>query len=130
MSNQIQQRRYWAWSRRGSALIAGIALLAAGLGACSESSETGTTGSSGVPGGGDDCNKGSVVACIGDDTTLGKIAHSPVAAKGDPILIGMINQEAGAAGAFPELSAADRAAVAFINNELGGVNGRPIQLEV
>ncbi|MBJ7381122.1 MAG: ABC transporter substrate-binding protein [Acidimicrobiia bacterium] len=130
MSNQTQQRPHRDWSRRGLALAGALAFLTAGLGACSESGGDNAGGSGGLPGGGQTCTKSSVVACIGDDTTLGKISHTPIVAKGEPILIGMINQEAGAAGAFPELSGANRAVVAFINNELGGVNGRPIQLEV
>lgn len=83
-----------------------------------------------MPGGGTQCEEASVVACIGDDTTLGRIDHTPVRATGAPIRIGMINQETGAAGAFPELSRADEAAIAFINAELGGVNGRPLELDV
>jgi branched-chain amino acid transport system substrate-binding protein len=71
-----------------------------------------------------------VLACIGDDTTLGRISHKPVEAKGEPIRLGMVNQETGAAGAFPELSRASRAAIDFINAELGGVDGRPLTLDV
>jgi branched-chain amino acid transport system substrate-binding protein len=46
----------------------------------------------------------------------------------EPVVIGMINQENSPIGSFPELRAAAEAAVAFINAELGGVNGRPLQL--
>ena len=108
-----------------------VALALGGLTACSESGGgSADGGSGGIPGGGSSCRESSVVACIGDDTTLGTISHTPERAKGTPIRIGMINQEVGAAGAFPELSAADRAAVEFINRELGGVDGHPIELIV
>ena len=73
---------------------------------------------------------GLIVGILINDTTLGTISHTPERAEGTPIRIGMINQEVGAAGAFPELSAADRAAVEFINRELGGVDGHPIELIV
>jgi branched-chain amino acid transport system substrate-binding protein len=42
----------------------------------------------------------------------------------------MINQENTPAGSFPELSQADEAAIAFVNDQLGGVDGHPIELEV
>ena len=42
----------------------------------------------------------------------------------------MINQENTPAGSFPELSQAVQAAIEFVNTELGGVDGRPIELEV
>ena len=49
-------------------------------------------------------------------------------ASGEPITIGTINQDTGAAGAFPELTVADKVAVEFINTELNGVDGRPLEL--
>jgi branched-chain amino acid transport system substrate-binding protein len=52
----------------------------------------------------------------------------PRRAHGTPIRIGTINQDTGAAGAFPELTAADRTAIDFINTELGGVDGHPLEL--
>ena len=52
----------------------------------------------------------------------------PPRATGTPILLGTINQDTGAAGAFPELTLADKVAVDFINTELNGVDGHPIEL--
>jgi len=46
------------------------------------------------------------------------------------IVIGMINQEDAPIGSFPEAREAAQAAVAHINEDLGGVNGRPLRLEV
>lgn len=51
-------------------------------------------------------------------------------ATGDPIVLGMLNQENTPAGSYPELSSAVQAAVAFVNDQLGGVRGRPLQVEV
>lgn len=48
-------------------------------------------------------------------------------ADGAPVRIGFINQGTGA-GAAPEALDGARAAVAAINEELGGVNGRPLEL--
>ena len=47
----------------------------------------------------------AVEALAGEDTTLGVIPDEPVEATGRPIRIGMINQDTGAVGAFPELTA-------------------------
>lgn len=66
----------------------------------------------------------------GQEWFLGTIPDLPVAADEslEPIKIGMINQENTAAGSFPELRFAAEAAVNFINAELGGVDGRPLEL--
>jgi len=66
----------------------------------------------------------------GEDWFLGTIPDLPVAADDtlEPIRIGMINQEETPAGSFPELRFAADAAINFINAELGGVDGRPIEL--
>ncbi len=46
------------------------------------------------------------------------------------IVLGMINQEDAPVGSFPEARTAAQAAVAHVNEDLGGVNGRPLRLEV
>jgi branched-chain amino acid transport system substrate-binding protein len=51
--------------------------------------------------------------------------------KGDnAVVLGMINQEDAPVGSFPEVREAAQAAVAHVNEDLGGVNGRPLRLEV
>lgn len=76
---------------------------------------------------------------IDDDSVIGEFAgqswfrgtvpEGAVAADPDaePVKIGMINIEESVAGSFPEVRAAGAAAVEFINAELGGVDGRPIE---
>jgi branched-chain amino acid transport system substrate-binding protein len=61
---------------------------------------------------------------------LGTLPETPTAAdKGaEPIRIGMINQEDTPLGSYPELRRAVEAGVEFINAELGGVDGRPLEL--
>ena len=51
-------------------------------------------------------------------------------ATGEPILIGIQNPEGDPNGSFPEYSAAALAAAEYINTELGGLGGRPIELEL
>ncbi|MCZ7526517.1 MAG: ABC transporter substrate-binding protein [Acidimicrobiia bacterium] len=51
-------------------------------------------------------------------------------ASGEPIVIGYVNQEDTPAGSFPEIREAAEAAVEYVNNELGGVGGRPLALEI
>ncbi len=48
----------------------------------------------------------------------------------EPIRIGIQNPEGDPNGSFPEYSQAVRAATDYINTELGGLGGRPIELEV
>ena len=50
------------------------------------------------------------------------------AADGEPVVMGIINQEDTPAGSFPEQREAIEAAVEYVNDEFGGVEGRPIEL--
>ncbi len=50
-------------------------------------------------------------------------------ASGTPIQLGFINENAGSIITFPEATAAAQAAVDYINNNLGGVDGHPIHLD-
>lgn len=61
---------------------------------------------------------------------LGRVPTTAVAADADlePIRLGMINQEDTPFGSYPEVRVAAQAAVAWINGELGGVAGRPVEL--
>ena len=46
----------------------------------------------------------------------------------EPIVIGYVNQEGGVA-AFPEATPGTKAAVNYVNKELGGIGGHPIELK-
>ncbi len=72
--------------------------------------------------GGDDADEPSAAA-----TTPATEAAAPVS--GEPIVIGMPNQDNAAGGSFPEMTDAARAAVEYVNRELGGAGGRPLALE-
>lgn len=61
-------------------------------------------------------------ACSGGGGDKDKAANA--------IVLGMINQEDAPVGSFPEAREAAQAAVAHVNEDLGGVNGRPLRLEV
>lgn len=64
----------------------------------------------------------------GQEASFGTVPETTTEATGEPIKIGMINQEGTPLGSFPELRLADEAGVRFINEELGGIDGRPIEL--
>ncbi|MFZ4518403.1 MAG: ABC transporter substrate-binding protein [Microthrixaceae bacterium] len=124
--------------RPGRAAFAVLAVLATAglLAACSESeSSSGGGASTTAPGA-----AGSVQAKAGDGTTVisrfegaewfdGTVpAPSAADTSQPPIKVGFMNVDSGPIGAMPELHAATDAAVAFINKELGGVGGRPIEV--
>ncbi len=120
--------------RRGWIVLLVAALFAA---ACSEdapedASTTDTTGQSddGQADTGDPDPDSVVAEFAGEDWFLGSVPDEAVAADPDaePIRIGMINQEDTPLGSFPELRRATEGTVDFINTELGGVGGRPIEL--
>jgi branched-chain amino acid transport system substrate-binding protein len=71
---------------------------------------------------------GSAADADADDKGGWDTSDAP-AATGEPIIVGYINQEGGAAGSFPEMTAGTEAAVEYVNKRLGGINNRPIQLE-
>jgi branched-chain amino acid transport system substrate-binding protein len=116
-----------------SALMS-IVVLAFGASACSEPTKEGAPATGGttttVNPAVDDCeDAASIVECAPANSMLTPLMPEvPTKATGEPILIGTINQDTGAAGAFPELTTADKVAIDFINTELNGVDGRPIEL--
>jgi branched-chain amino acid transport system substrate-binding protein len=115
-------------TRRLVTVVASIALVS--LTACSEPiPQEAATPTSTLPGSDGCAHESSVSACMPNGTMLDPfLPAEPKQATGTPIKIGTINQDTGAAGAFPELTAADRTAIDFINTELNGVDGHPIQL--
>ena len=64
----------------------------------------------------------SLVACGGGDGEGG--------GSGPPVVLGFINQEGAPAGSFPEARRGAEAAVRHVNEDLGGVKGRRLRLEV
>ena len=66
----------------------------------------------------------------GQEWYMGTIPANAVAADPDaePIRLGMLNIENVDGFSFPELRGAAEAAAAFLNAELGGVEGRPIEI--
>jgi branched-chain amino acid transport system substrate-binding protein len=111
------------------------AALVLSVAACSESTPSATDDATGastttVAAAAADCATAeTIVECIPADSMLADLAPDVATkATGTPIVIGTINQDTGASGAFPELTAADKVAIDFINNEMNGVDGHPIEL--
>jgi hypothetical protein len=73
-------------------------------------------------------------AVNGDGAELWEAAvdNGPVAADSslEPFVVTMSNLEGSPAGSFPEIREGAEAAERTINEELGGINGRPVKLEV
>jgi branched-chain amino acid transport system substrate-binding protein len=76
------------------------------------------------------CTDQALLACARLTSLAALVPDAPTRADGEPITIGMINQENTPAGSFPELSQAVQAGIAFVNEEMGGIDGRPLQLDV
>ena len=111
-------------------LVALIGLLVAAVG-CTEDRSDELRATAGPPASARaGCTAADLLGCARTSTIKPLVPDSPVAATGTPITIGMINQENTPVGSFPELSQAVQAAVEFVNNELGGIDGHPIRLEV
>jgi branched-chain amino acid transport system substrate-binding protein len=76
------------------------------------------------------CDPQELLDCARGSTIVGLVPDEPVAADGEPIVLGMVNQENTPVGSFPELSGTVKAGVAFVNEQLGGIDGRPLELVV
>lgn len=102
---------------RGAALILSLSLLGA---ACGDDDDGGSSAST-TAGGGD----------TGATTTAGGSGggDSGRAASGEPIRLGFVNQEGDPAGDYSDFHAGVDVAIAYINEELGGIDGRPLELE-
>lgn len=106
-------------------IIAAVALVAS-VGCSEERSEpTPTTDESTAT-----CSPDDLFACAQESSIAHLLPDEPTAADGEPIVIGMVNQVDSPAGAYPELNIAAQAFIDWINTEAGGVDGRPIELEV
>jgi branched-chain amino acid transport system substrate-binding protein len=121
------------------AMLVAVAM-AALLGACSEDRTDGATANGGVDAGeggaassapgGTDCTPDTLLDCARTTSIEALVPDAPIVASGEPIVLGMINQENTPVGSFPELSRGVQAAIEFVNSQLGGLDGRPLQLEV
>ena len=122
--------------RKQQGLIAGLAVLGLLAGACSSDSESSVTEAPVVT---DAPNVTDAPVDTGAPTdspiSAENLAHAVEytggtagAATGtDPFVIGYVNQQGGTPG-FPEATIGVDAAVWYINNHLGGIGGRPIEL--
>lgn len=114
-----------------AAATAAAVLTASVLTGCSEPAPESKTGmSKGTTDAAEACEGVALLDCAKDSTIGDYVPDEPTKATGEPIQLGMINQENTAAGSYPELSQAVMAGIEFINTELGGVQGRPIEVDV
>lgn len=112
---------------RSSMLVAGLVLLAGG---CSEPEPDVGSVDTGEQPVSADCAGEAMLECARATTIGGLVPPEATVADGGPIVVGMINQENTPVGSYPELSKAANAAFEFINSQLGGVDGRPLELQV
>lgn len=114
--------------------IAVIVIAVVLAGACSESApeDEASEGDGTVVNADGEVREGDTIVerFAGEEWFLGTMPERPEAAdaSAEPIVIGMINQEDTPLGSFPEIRRAVEAGVEFVNTELGGVDGRPLEL--
>ncbi len=115
---------------RTTVLCALIAVLAALGAACSEPEDTTSSTDDDSTSTAVECSGDQLEQCARESSIADLVPDEPVAASAEPFRIGMINQENTPAGSYPELSQAVQAAVEYVNAQLGGLDGRPIEVEV
>jgi branched-chain amino acid transport system substrate-binding protein len=122
-------------ARRLGAAVFSFALVAAACGSDddSDSSDTETTEESATTEGSETTEAADGGADEGAATTEagGEADVEPAGeATGEPFVIGVQNLEGDPAGSFPEYSVSIQAAADYVNSELGGLQGRPIEIEL
>jgi branched-chain amino acid transport system substrate-binding protein len=108
------------WLGTAAAIVAS-GLLAAG---CGSSSSSTTTSSSGGSSSGTSATSATTTAAASGSSAFG----TPKKATGTPYVFGMINDETGPV-TFPEARQGAIAAMEYVNNYLGGINGHPIVID-
>src|SRR5487761_44845 len=106
-------------------VLAAASALAAGAcssGSSSSSAPAAAAQTSNVP---SSASTGTGSPAAGGSAAPGTVKN---VATGTPIVFGYVNDDSGAAAAFPDETGGTKATVAYINNYLGGVNGHPIQV--
>jgi branched-chain amino acid transport system substrate-binding protein len=98
-------------------LVMPLAVLLA-LAACSSQDTSGSTSATTTP------------ATTQADAALLTPVGGKQAASGMPVKVGLINDEGGTASSWPEIRIGTQAAVEYANQYLGGIAGRPVQLDV
>jgi branched-chain amino acid transport system substrate-binding protein len=106
------------WLSLGAVVVV-TGLLAAGCGSSSSNSSSASTGSGGSSGGGT-----STTTAAASSFSFGTAKK----ATGSPYVFGMINDETGPV-TFPESRQGAIAAMNYVNDYLGGINGHPIQID-
>ena len=105
---------------RSVAALAGVAVISLVFGGCASSSKSTSNGTTAT----------TKAATVSNDWALGYTGGT--AGKADPgqtpIVIGYVNQQGGVP-AFPEATQGLDAAVKYVNEELGGIQGHPVQIE-
>jgi len=109
------------WLSLAAAVVV-TGLLAAGCGSSSSSSTTSASGNSSGSSGG---STGTTTAAA---STGSSPFGTPKKATGSPYVFGMINDETGPV-TFPEARQGAIAAMNYVNEYLGGINGHPIQID-
>jgi branched-chain amino acid transport system substrate-binding protein len=114
--------------RRRGAVVGACAVVAVGLTACGSSSKSSSSSGGGATTSSATSSAGGSTgsAAAGGSASLG----TPKAAKGTPVVFGMINIESNSGADFPEVREAAQAAVKYVNAYGGGLDGHPIQLNV
>lgn len=103
------------------ALIAGAAVVAVTAAACSSSSSTSASGGGSTP--------STPASAAATGSTGASSSSTAAAATGTPYKVFFINEQgASATASDPEDTSAAEAAVDYINKNLGGIKGRPVQL--
>ena len=109
--------------RRRGTLLGICAVTAIGGAACGSSSKhsSGSGGSS---------SSTAAAATSSSASSSASVLGSPKAAKGSPIVFGMINIESNPQASFPEIREAAQAGVKYVNAYGGGLDGHPIKLDI
>lgn len=114
---------------RSAAGLAATAAATVALAACGSSSSSSSSSAAATSAAGGSSTSAATSAATSSAAGGGSAAlGSPNPAKGTPVTFGMINVETNAGADFPEVRESAQAAINYVNQYRGGLNGHPIKL--
>jgi branched-chain amino acid transport system substrate-binding protein len=116
------------WTRlvRAAGAFATCTVTVVGIAACGSSSSNSSSSAGASTAAASTASSASAPASSGAPSS--SVLGSPNPAKGTPVKFGMINVETNAGADFPEVRESEQAAIDYVNQYRGGLDGHPIQL--
>jgi branched-chain amino acid transport system substrate-binding protein len=129
MSRRIRVRSRWRIVAVGACLVAGAAACSSSGSSSPASTGPASSAPASAPASAASAAASAGSGATGSVTDFQKYVGGSGGTSGSPVTIGWVNEQGGPPSqTFPEATRAAQATVKYINSQLGGVHGHPVQL--